>query len=199
MQSVVAIGDNLPPDPQTITREFGRENLAARRALDDLGGLWKRLGHMPDARLKRQLWDQLLSLAYGAEQIGDDALFLRHTYLAVVAKVVVWAAMIDRLPCAAVDLLHGGAFARHLLMTVLRSNWRHWGPNCFTGNDRVFQFERRSDGEPMLTADFEVRDGDRYPIYPSEPPVGVCLSVRGDMLMQIGYKHDIDAVLFWAI
>ena len=44
LQSVVATGADLLPDPHTITREFGRESLAARRALDTLGTLWEQLG-----------------------------------------------------------------------------------------------------------------------------------------------------------
>ena len=111
LQSVVAIGESLLPDPHTVKREFGRESLAARRALDDLGELWERIGQAPETSLKRELWGQLLSLAYGAEEVGDDALFLQHTYLAIVAKSVAWAAMIVRPPRDASDLLHGGAFS----------------------------------------------------------------------------------------
>ena len=84
LQGAVAVGDSLLPDPNTITREFGRNSLAARRALDDLGRLWTTLGATPEARLKQELWENLLGLAYGA-QVSDDALFLQHTYLAVVA------------------------------------------------------------------------------------------------------------------
>ena len=83
--STVAIGEELLPDPHLVRREFGRESLAARRALDGLGALLNRIGDTPEARLKRGLWEQLLSLAYGAD-VGDDALFLQHTYLVVVAK-----------------------------------------------------------------------------------------------------------------
>ena len=110
LQGAVAVGDGLPPDPHTVKGEFGRESLAARRALDDLEELWDRVGRSPEARLKRALWDRLLGLAYGAE-VGDDALFLRHTYLAVVAKAVAWAAMIDAPPRDAAALLHGAAFS----------------------------------------------------------------------------------------
>ena len=110
LQGAVALGEGLLPAPHTVKREFGRESLAARRAIDDLGDLWDRIGQTPEARLKRELWDRLLSLAYGAE-VGDDALFLQHTYLAVVAKAVAWAAMIDAPPRDATALLHGAAFS----------------------------------------------------------------------------------------
>ena len=110
LQCVVATGEGLLPDPHTITREFGRESLAARRALDALGTLWKRTGQSSEARLKRALWDQLLGLAYGAD-VGDDRLFLQHTYLVIVAKAMAWNAMIEVPPENAAALLHGAAFA----------------------------------------------------------------------------------------
>ena len=47
----------------------------------------------------------------------------------------------------------------------------------------------------MLGAEFELPDGDRYPIYLSEAPGVVRLSDRGDTLMRISYDHDIDAFL----
>ena len=58
LQGVVAIGDSLPPTPHAIKREFGRDSLAAKRALDDLGELWFRIGQTPEVRLKRELWGQ---------------------------------------------------------------------------------------------------------------------------------------------
>ena len=67
LQSVVATGEELPPDPLTITREFGRDSLAARRAFDALGALWEEirantrsapeassLGSSPRPRLRRR-------------------------------------------------------------------------------------------------------------------------------------------------
>ena len=109
LQSAIAVGAALPPDPHTIMREFGRHSIAARRALADLDALWADVGHTPEARLKRELWDRLLSLAYGAG-VGDDTLFLQHTYLAVISKAVAWSAMIDAPPPSAAALLHGEAF-----------------------------------------------------------------------------------------
>ena len=110
LQGAVATGENLLPDPHTVEREFGRESLAARRALNDLGDLWERIGQTPEARLKRALWERLLGLAYGVD-VGDDALFLQHTYLVAVAKAVSWAALIETPPADAAALLHGAAFS----------------------------------------------------------------------------------------
>ena len=109
LQGAVAVGEGLPPDPHTVAREFGRGSLTALRALEDLAALWARSGGTPAARLKRALWGRLLGLAYGAD-VGDDALFLQHTYLVVVAKALAWRAARDGPPASAAELLHGGAF-----------------------------------------------------------------------------------------
>ena len=110
LQGAVATGEDLSPDPHTVEREFGRESLAARRALNDLGELWSRIGQTPEARLKRALWERLLGLAYGVD-VGDDALFLQHTYLVAVAKAVSWGALIGAPPADAAALLHDKAFS----------------------------------------------------------------------------------------
>lgn len=109
LQGAVAVGEGLPPDPGTVAREFGRGSLTALRALEDLAALWARAGGTPAARLKRALWGRLLGLAYGAD-VGDDALFLQHTYLVVVAKALAWRAARDGPPTSAAGLLHGAAF-----------------------------------------------------------------------------------------
>ncbi len=110
LQGVVAVGEGVPAEPEAIEREFGRSSLAACRALDDLGLQWQSVAQMPEARIKRELWDRLLGVAYGAD-VGDDDLFLRHTYLAIVAKTIAWAALVDGPPASAADLLHGRAFS----------------------------------------------------------------------------------------
>ncbi len=110
LRSTVAVGSGLHPDPETIRREFGRDSLAARRALSELGGLWEGVRESPEAMLKRDLWNRLLSLAYGAD-VGDESLFLQHTYLVIVAKAVVWAALIESKPTSGEGLLHGTGFS----------------------------------------------------------------------------------------
>ena len=141
LQGAVAVGDSLLPDPDTITREFGRNSLAARRALDDLGRLWAALGATPEALLKRQLWENLLGLAYGA-QVSDDALFLQHTYLAVVAKAVAWAALIETPAQDAEALLHGAAFTDAGISGQSEPDFFDWPLADATGKDLVLRISR---------------------------------------------------------
>ena len=61
---------------------------------------------------------------------------------------------------------------------------------------RDVTIDRRPDGELMVRTHFAFPDGDRYPIYLSEPPYGgLRLSDRGHTLMHISYEHDVDSFL----
>ena len=142
LQSVVATGDSLMPDPHTITREFGRQSLAARRALDALDAVWEQIGQTPEARLKRALWDRLLGLAYGAD-VGDDRLFLQHTYLVIVSKAMAWNAMIEVPPEDAAALLHGTAFADLGITGQSEPDFFDWVLTAEEGADFVMRTARQ--------------------------------------------------------
>jgi hypothetical protein len=79
--------DDLVPEPSVIQRELGRDSLTFARASRLLAELWQRHAANPEVALKRQLWDRLLRVVYGTA-VGDDSLFLQHTYLTIVAKTV---------------------------------------------------------------------------------------------------------------
>ena len=142
LQSAIATGESLPPDPLTITTEFGRQSLAARRALDTLGALWEQIGQSPEARLKRALWERLLGLAYG-DEVGDDRLFLQHTYLVIVAKAVAWRSMIDPPPADAAALLHGTAFENLGIIGQSEPDFFDWVLASEHGADIVLRTERQ--------------------------------------------------------
>ena len=125
LQGATAVGEGLTPDPTTIRSEFGRDSLAARRALDTLAELWSCVRKSPEAQLERELWGRLLGLAYGTE-VGDDPLFLQHTYLAVVAKAVAWQALIDTEPSDGAAVLHGRAFSNLGISGQTDSDFFSW-------------------------------------------------------------------------
>ena len=150
LHSTVAIGEDLLPEPETIKREFGRESLVAQRALDEFGDLWAQVAQTPGAGLKRELWNRLLSLAYGAE-VGDqpvflrhaDSLFLQHTYLVIVAKAVAWAAMIETPPPDATAILHGAAFSDLGVTGQSEPDFFDWVLKVEGGSDLVMRIARQ--------------------------------------------------------
>jgi hypothetical protein len=54
--------------------------------------LWQRAGAGPAAQTKFAEWQSLLSIVYGS-LVGDEILFLRHTYLALFARVLAFVAL----------------------------------------------------------------------------------------------------------
>ena len=141
LQGAVAGGDDLPPDPETVTREFGRESLGAQRALDDLSELWAAASCSPPAQLKRELWGRLLGLAYGTNVESDD-LFLQHTYLAIVAKSIAWAAMITAPPPNPLSLLHGEGFSTLGITGQAEPDFFDWVATSEAGGDLVMRIWR---------------------------------------------------------
>lgn len=125
LRSVVAVGDQLKPTPETVREQLGRNSAAWGRARDLLGALWERLHDHPDVRLKRDLWADLIERVYGSP-LGSDDLFFQHTYLTVIAKTIASQVLgLAGLP-EPVDLLSGRAFHEAGVHGVVESDFFDW-------------------------------------------------------------------------
>ncbi|MCC7276561.1 MAG: N-6 DNA methylase [Alphaproteobacteria bacterium] len=141
--------DELLPEPLVFRRELGRESLTYGRAKVGLEQLWRVLQSNPEVALKRQLWDGLLREAYGAT-VGDDTLFLQHTYLTIVAKTL--AARVLDLPADdAGAILSGEALADVGIHGAVESDFFDWVLLDDTGRDLVRRIARQ-------VARFRLRD-----------------------------------------
>ena len=78
---------DLLPEPLIVQRELGREQPEKRSGARRSGPALDRLAAHPEVALKRKLWDGFLREVY-ATSVGDNSLFLQHTYLTIVAKTV---------------------------------------------------------------------------------------------------------------
>ena len=124
LEPALAERDDLAPDPLTVQRELGRESLTFARARGVLERLWSALREHPEAALKRQLWDGLLREVYGTT-VGDDGLFLQHTYLTIVAKTI--AARVLDLPATdAGAILSGRALEDEGIRGAVESDFFDW-------------------------------------------------------------------------
>ena len=86
--------------------------------------MWQNLSSHPEVTLKRQLWDRLLRVVYGTA-VGDDSLFLQHTYLTIVAKTV--AVRVLDLPAVdAVSILSGQSLADAGIHGAVESDFFDW-------------------------------------------------------------------------
>ena len=140
---------DLLPEPRAVAQAFGRASPTFGRARLALDALWTALRDDPEVRLKRDLWDGLLREAYG-ESVGEDSLFLQHTYLAVVVKAI--AARVLDLP---VDdpaaLLSGRALADEGILGAVEADFFDWPLRLPVGAELVRQIAQQ-------TARFRLRD-----------------------------------------
>jgi SAM-dependent methyltransferase len=134
--------DDLPPEPLTVERELGRGSLTFARARGVLERLWESLAAHPEVALKRQLWDRLLRVVYGTP-VGDDSLFLQHTYLTIVVKTI--AARVLELPATeAISLLSGKTLADEGIHGAVESDFFDWVLQDDEGSDLVLRIARQT-------------------------------------------------------
>ncbi len=141
LDAAVSLQPDLIPGPEIIRMEIGRESLAYRRAMERLADLWESLCERPDVALKRRLWANLLAVVYGAPMDADD-LFLRHTYLTIVAKTIATRVLGIALPPPE-DLLSGRAFREAGIAGAVEPDFFDWLVVSDEGRDLVARIARQ--------------------------------------------------------
>jgi SAM-dependent methyltransferase len=127
----------LAPEARSVAQAFGKGSLTFSRARLTLDALWADLNGDPEVRLKRELWDGLLREAYG-EEVGQDSLFLQHTYLAIVVKTI--ANRVLDLPVSDPErLLSGRALADEGILGAVEADFFDWPLKRPAGADLVRQ------------------------------------------------------------
>jgi hypothetical protein len=119
----------LSPTTEDIVRRFGEHSPTFHQGLRILRVLWQEAQSDPTAQTKMAEWQNLLSLVYGSP-VGDEALFLRHTYLALFARVLAFIVLTQKAP-AATDfpaLLSGEAFQQIGLDNFGQTDFFIWMP-----------------------------------------------------------------------
>ena len=119
----------LSPTTEDIVRRFGEHSPTFHQGLRILRALWQEAQSDPTAQTKMAEWQNLLSLVYGSP-VGDEALFLRHTYLALFARVLAFVVLTQKAP-AATDLpalLSGEAFQQIGLDNFGQTDFFIWMP-----------------------------------------------------------------------
>lgn len=85
----------LRPTPENFARDFGLDSAAFLTVTDQLQRKASELADNPQMRLYEAAWWSDLQVAYGAVD-GSQSLFVRHTYLSLLARLLVWATIEKR-------------------------------------------------------------------------------------------------------
>jgi hypothetical protein len=78
-----------PPSSERIEKDFGVRSHAFRTAQALLTALWRQVKELSSFEVVFDAWDKYLRIVYGSKVAGDE-LFIRHTYLATLAKLLAW-------------------------------------------------------------------------------------------------------------
>jgi len=82
-------GELLYPDGESIVRDFGVHSHAFQTLSNSIRLFWQQVKGRNTFGVVYDSWDRYLLIIYGARVTGDE-LFVRHNYLATLAKVMAW-------------------------------------------------------------------------------------------------------------
>ena len=134
----------IEPSAEQFRLDFGATSPAFREAIDALGLAWKAAGSSSEPRLAFETWQKYLTVTYGrlaasgenneGEEISRgelEALFLKHTYLASVARLLVWASLSKGKTTAALrdvagEVLSGRFFESQGLANLVENDFFQW-------------------------------------------------------------------------
>lgn len=136
----------IEPTAERFQLDFGTWSPLYREGMAALKRAWAKVSHGSEAELAFETWQRYLTVTYGsltedttatkdtetAQEISElENLFLRHTYLASIARLLIWAALSqgksnDDLRKVASDVLSGRYFHSKRLANLVDDDFFHW-------------------------------------------------------------------------
>jgi type I restriction-modification system DNA methylase subunit len=136
----------VEPTAQQFQFEFGSQSFQYREAMAALKRAWAKVNNGPEAKLAFDTWQRYLTVTYGrltedttahedtetTTEISElENLFLRHTYLACIARLLIWAALshgksTGKLRQVAKDVMSGRYFKSKRLANLVDDDFFHW-------------------------------------------------------------------------
>lgn len=119
----------LEPSVERIAAEFGSKSPILSDMISELSSIWKEASGRPYVKVLFDQWNKYLTIVYGST-VGDEELFLRHTYLATLAKLIVYGYFSEGvLPTSEdeiVSTLNGDAFKAWRIHNFLEEDFFAW-------------------------------------------------------------------------
>jgi len=117
----------LVPTAQDIVRRFGEHSAVFNAAKEQLSHLFTQVREESSVKVKYEEWENLLAIVYGST-VGTEELFLRHTYLTLLARLLVFAALIQQRPRdeQLQGLVDGSAFERLGIHNLVEEDFFAW-------------------------------------------------------------------------
>jgi hypothetical protein len=93
LEAAIATKQAIAPTKEDIERRLGVDSAAFKLDMSVIAERFDALKATPELKVKRQLWERLLADALGLQfstmdEGEKDELFIRHTYLVVIAEII---------------------------------------------------------------------------------------------------------------
>jgi hypothetical protein len=119
----------LVPTGERIVQDFGAHSHAFLHARALLLKLWEKLSAHNEFAVVRESWEKYLVIVYGSDVSGDD-LWIRHSYLATLAKLMSWQRLspASTLPTddEIIALLEGELFKKRGIANFIEEDFFSW-------------------------------------------------------------------------
>ncbi|WP_290050033.1 S1 family peptidase [Amycolatopsis solani] len=146
LESILASGNEVEPTPREIVRRLGADSPSYAIDSTELRAIYARHRNMPEVRVKRALWAKLLTTASGTHFSDDDALFIDHTLLVLMAEVIGHAVVgFDPMDPAltAAAITSGELFTQAQIGGVIEADFFDWVVEVPGGSRFVKDLARR--------------------------------------------------------
>lgn len=119
----------LHPTSEAIVHDFGVKSHAFKSTANTLLALWREIRKQSSFAVIYDSWDKYLRIVYGTQVAGDE-LFVRHTYLATLAKLMSWFRITESksLPddSQIIEMLEGQLFKRQGIENFIEEDFFSW-------------------------------------------------------------------------
>ena len=119
----------LHPNSETIVNDFGLKSHAFTYLSEKLIQKWNQLKQHNEFSIVYQSWEKYLLIVYGSKVTGE-ALFIRHTYLATLAKLMSWIRLteITEIPgdTEILEMLEGKFFKEQGIDNYIEEDFFSW-------------------------------------------------------------------------
>jgi SAM-dependent methyltransferase len=129
LESVLTTAVAIKPTPREIIGRLGVDSPGHIIDVAELASLYRKHRHLPFVRVKREMWARLLTTASGVSFTNDDSLFIDHTLLVAMAKIIGHAVMNlhpESQDVSAGSIMLGSRFSMAQITGVIEADFFDW-------------------------------------------------------------------------
>jgi SAM-dependent methyltransferase len=129
LESVLASASDIAPTPSEIVERLGVKSPSYALDTTELSAIYVKSSNYPRVRVKRRMWARLLTTASGTNFTDDDLLFINHTLLVAMAKVIGHAVIgiqTGTSTLTAGGIMSGVEFVKSQIFGVIEADFFDW-------------------------------------------------------------------------